>query len=127
MRVIALDTHDNYQEGDEYEVSDRVAEQLIRKGLVKAGAVPKNKMAPPSENKADPSEAAGGEQSSSASRAAQASAPTTAKPSTVGGSVKPDPRFAEDEPNGVTQRARKQASAKKIATKKAPAKKRPAE
>lgn len=129
MRVIALDTHDNYVEGDEYEVADRVAEQLIRKGLVKAGKVPQNKMAAKSENKADPSEAAGEEQSSSASRAAPASAKPTAISSAAGGSVTPDPRFSEDEPNGVTQRARKKAATKKVAAKKSPGRprKKPAE
>lgn len=84
MRLIALDNFDTRVEGEEFEVSDKQGEQLIRKGLAKVGEVPQNKVAEPSENKADPSEAAGEGQSSSASRAAPASKRATAKKSAAG-------------------------------------------
>jgi hypothetical protein len=72
MRVIALDRHDKYYEGDQYEVPPHIAEKLIRKGLVKAGPVPLNKMAPPSENKQNPLPAVGVDRTSSALPAARA-------------------------------------------------------
>jgi hypothetical protein len=119
MRIIALDNYDNRVEGEEYDAPDHQAQQLIAKGLAKAGKVPQNKMAPESENKANPSQAAGEERPSSASRAAQASAATTAEKYPGGGLVTPDPKFATSPPSGVTQRARKKAAAKKAPAKKA--------
>jgi hypothetical protein len=84
MRVVALDTHDGYREGEEYDVPEHRARKLIRKGLVKAGPVPKNKMAPPSENKADPIKAVGTGHTLSSSPAARASQRTTLKLSDSG-------------------------------------------
>lgn len=59
MRVITLDSHDGYEEGDVYEAPEHVATKLIAKGLVKAGPVPENKMAEQGDNKRGPIAAAG--------------------------------------------------------------------
>lgn len=87
MKVTALDTHDGHREGDMYEVADAVAVKLIRKGLVKAGPVPLNKMAPPSDNKSNPTSAAGKAHTSSSSPAAPALAQATPIPLDDGGST----------------------------------------
>ncbi len=88
MRLIALDTFDTHNEGDEFEVGETQGRALIAKGLAKEGTVPLNKKAIPAENKASPSQAAGTEAPLSASRAAPASRQTTAKPSARGGAWK---------------------------------------
>jgi hypothetical protein len=95
MRVIALDGFDNRVEGEEFEVSDKQGEQLLAKGLVKVGPVPQNKKATPSENTADPSEAAGEAPTSSASRAARPSVRKTAAPSTRGTAKKATKKAAK--------------------------------
>jgi len=84
VKVIAVEPFDGYPMGAEVSVSERVAEQLIKKGLAKMQAPHSNKMRAASENKAVPSKAAGEAQRSSASRAAQASRQTTANPSGTG-------------------------------------------
>lgn len=80
MRVVALDTHDGYREGDEYEVPEHRAAKLIRKGLVKAGPLPQNKMAPPLANKENPTPAVGADAIASFSPAAPALPQVTAAP-----------------------------------------------
>jgi hypothetical protein len=87
MRVIALDRHDKYHEGDQYEVPPHIAEKLIRKGLVKAGPVPQNKMAPPSENKENPMPAVGVDRTSSALPAARVLPMPTVIPLDCGGTT----------------------------------------
>lgn len=109
MRIVALDTYDNIQEGTEYECPDHQAMRLIAKGLAKAGVVPLNKMAEPSENKGNPSEAVGEVRRSSASPAAPVSLPPTAIVYPGGGAVTPDPRFAEQDPPKRRGRPRKNA------------------
>lgn len=95
MRVIALDNFDNRVEGEEFEVSDKQGEQLLRKGLVKAGRVPQNKRPSPSENTADPSVAAGEAPTSSASRAARPSVRKTADSSARGATKKATKKTAK--------------------------------
>jgi hypothetical protein len=97
MRIVALDTYDNIQEGTAYDCPDHQAHKLIAKGLAKMGPIPQNKMAEPSSNKANPSPAAGEVQPSSASQAARASQQTTAQQYPGGGLVTPDPRIAAAE------------------------------
>ncbi len=114
MRILALDTYDDHQEGDVYECPDGQAAKLIAKGLARAwGEEPKqapgpkeNKNKPPHPNKgaaeiteaeaaamlaklpgADPSSAAGEVLPSSVSPAAQASPVTTPAPSSGGAPV----------------------------------------
>lgn len=87
MRVTALDTHDGHREGETYEVADHVATKLIRKGLVKAGPVPLNKMAPASDNKQNPSRAVGADMTFAFSPAAPALANATPIPLDDGGST----------------------------------------
>ena len=87
MKVIALDTHDGHREGDVYEVPEHHAAKLIAKGLVKAGPVPKNKMAPPSDNKENPTRAVGADRTSSLSPAAQALPMPTVIPLDAGDSA----------------------------------------
>lgn len=87
MRVIALDGFDNRKEGEEFEVSESQGGKLLAKGLVKLGPVPKNKVAEPSEDKANPSAAGGEARPSSASPAARRSPRTTATPSGAGKKV----------------------------------------
>lgn len=84
MQVIALDTHDGHKEGDVYDVPEHRARKLIQKGLVKIGPIPKNKMAPPTDNKANPTPAVGVAPIASSLPAAQASPLTIAKPSAPG-------------------------------------------
>lgn len=72
MRVIALDTHDGFEEGDVYDIPEHVAEKLIAKGLVKAGPVPQNKMAERHDDKRGPTSAVGAEQPLQLSPAAPA-------------------------------------------------------
>lgn len=83
--VIALDACNQHRPGDKFEVTEREAEQLIKKGLVKMAGPHSNKMAPEAENKANPSKAAGKARQSSASPAAPASPRRTARQSAAGG------------------------------------------
>jgi hypothetical protein len=85
MRIVALDSYDNIPEGMEYDCPDGQALKLIAKGLAKAGPIPVNKMAEPSENKGNPSEAVGEVRQSSASPAAPASPEPIASESASGG------------------------------------------
>jgi hypothetical protein len=84
VTVIAVEPCNTHRPGDEFDVSEREAEQLMAKGLVKMKAPHSNKMAAPLDNKANPTQAAGGARRSSASRAAQASLLTTASVSATG-------------------------------------------
>lgn len=88
VTVIAIEPCNNHKPGDEFDVSEREAGQLIARGLVKMKAPHSNKMAQPLSNKANPTKAAGGAQQSSASPAAQASPLTTASLSESGERVK---------------------------------------
>lgn len=99
MKIQALDKYDNVEEGTVYDCPDAQATKLIAKGLaqeVKTAPTPPNKMASPSENKANPSADDGKGQPSSASEAAPASRAKTAQPYPAGGLVTPDPRFVEN-------------------------------
>ncbi len=93
VKVTAIEPFNMRKIGEEFELPEREAEQAEKKGLVKIMAPLKNKMAAPLENKGNPSQAAGQEQPSSASPAAQASEKTTAKPSEGGESR----TFSEEE------------------------------
>lgn len=84
VKIRALDAFDGHQPGDSIEVTERQAAQLIQKGLAKMDGPVRNKMAQAPANKANPSPAAGMEQQSSASQAAQASPKTTANTSATG-------------------------------------------
>lgn len=85
-KMIAIEPINRHCPGDEFETTAREADQLEAKGLAKRAQAPLNKMAPPSENKNNPSEAGGEARPSSASPPARASRETTAKPS--GGGAK---------------------------------------
>jgi hypothetical protein len=84
MRVIALDTHDGHREGDEYDVPEHRALKLIRKGLVKLGPLPCNKMAEACDNKENPTPAVGAAPIASFSPAAPVSQPPTLNASGTG-------------------------------------------
>lgn len=84
VKIKAIEPCDGHKPGDVFEVTERVAAQLVQRRLCKMAGSPQNKMAPQTANKANPSRAAGGAQRSSASRAAQASRSTIAKPSDAG-------------------------------------------
>lgn len=102
MRVIALDNFDNRREGEEFDCPDRQAEQLRKKGLVKIGPKPKNKMAPEPDNKSNPTVTAGKAKQSSASPAVRVSGKKTAQPYQGGGLVIPDQRFVEADEQTAT-------------------------
>jgi len=84
VKMIAIEPCNQHRPGDEFEATEREADQLEARGLAKMATIPQNKMAQPSENKGNPSQAAGGATRSSASRAAKASPRTTAKKSDDG-------------------------------------------
>lgn len=84
VNVVALEPVNGKHPGESFEVTEREAEQLVGKRLVKLAGPTENKMAAPAENKANPSPAAGEAKPSSASRAARVSPKKTAKPSGVG-------------------------------------------
>lgn len=86
MKVIAIEPVNGKQIGEELEVSEREAQQMVDKGLVKMLGDVQNKMkaAPANKAAANPSKAAGEATTSSASRAARASVSKTAKKSGAG-------------------------------------------
>lgn len=84
VRVIAIDGVNGHAPGADWEVTEREANQLLAKGLVKMAGPVENKMAAPVANKSNPSPAAGEVQRSSASPAARASAKKTATRSVAG-------------------------------------------
>lgn len=84
VKVIATEPVNAFRIGDEFEVSEREAKQLVDKGMVKMLGDVQNKMQAAPANKAVPSKAAGGETQSSSSRAARASVSKTAKKSAAG-------------------------------------------
>ncbi len=88
VTVIAVEPFDGNQPGARVDVSERQAAQLIGKGLAKMQAPHSNKMKLAPENKANPSQAAGEAQPSSALRAARVSPKTTATPSADGAKPK---------------------------------------
>jgi hypothetical protein len=59
IKVIALDSFDGFHPGDETDVPERQANQLVARGLAKMAAPPRNKMAPPALNKSSPTPAGG--------------------------------------------------------------------
>jgi hypothetical protein len=82
MKVIAISSFDHYgsrRRGDEFEVSEQVALQLVRAGLVRCEGAPTESM---QGNDLVPKEATG--QKSSASPVARVSQEQTAKPSGTG-------------------------------------------
>lgn len=91
VRVKAIEPCDMHKPGAVFEVTERVARELVEKRLVKMLAPVQNKMAQPAKNKANPSPAAGRVQPSSASPVAHRSRRTTAKPSDAG--ELPIPKF----------------------------------
>lgn len=95
MRIVALDTYDNVQEGTEYECPDHQAAKLIAKGLAKLTEPLSDRRAPESLNQGNPSAADGQGRLSSASQAAPASPEKTAQPYPGGGLVTPDSRIIE--------------------------------
>lgn len=85
VKVKAIEPCDGKNPGDVFSVSERQAQQLIGKGLVKMDGPVSNKMKAAPANKSRPSPAAGKAQPSSALPVARASRQTTAKPSGNGG------------------------------------------
>lgn len=82
MKVIAINSFDHYgsrRRGDEFEVSDQVALQLLRAGLVRCEGAPTESL---QGDASVPEQATG--QKSSASPVVQVSQKQTAKPSAVG-------------------------------------------
>lgn len=90
VRVTAIEPHDGHPPGHDYEVPERQANALVQRRLVKMAPAVLNKMAPPTENKRNPSPAAGRVRQSSVSPAAPVSQPTTPKP-LDGGAWPPEP------------------------------------
>lgn len=92
--VIAIEPHDGKQPGQRYEIVERIADELVRRGLVKMAVPARNKMRPDPINKGDPrnpTPAAGRVQPSSALPVAQASHETTASASAPGETVRRGP------------------------------------
>lgn len=86
VTVTAIEPHDGKHPGERYETTERTANLLQRRGLVKMGVGPAaNKMAPgPQENKGNPLPAAGEAVPQSALPAAQVSTQRTPAPSKTG-------------------------------------------
>ncbi|WP_440221843.1 hypothetical protein ACQQ2N_12165 [Dokdonella sp. MW10] len=89
VTMIAIEPCNSHRPGDSFSVPEREAEQLVRKGLAKINGPHENKMAPPGDNKANPTGTAGAATSSSASRAGRASPRKTAGASRAGAKKEP--------------------------------------
>jgi hypothetical protein len=91
VKVIAVDSFDGLHPGDETDVPERQANQLVARGLAKMAAPPRNKMAAPALNKSNPTPAVGEEIESFASPAGHLSPQTTVPSSADGVPVKRGP------------------------------------
>lgn len=88
VKVVAIEPVNGRNIGERFDVSEREAQQLVEKRLVKIAAPASNKMKAAPENKANPSPAVGKAPASSASPAARVSRQTTAKKSGAGAKAK---------------------------------------
>lgn len=84
VEVIAIEPCNAHRPGTRFECGLSEARELEAKGLVKMHGPHSNKMRKAPLDKQNPSSAAGKEQRASASPAAQASTPQTARPSATG-------------------------------------------